>query len=315
MVYSGMDSTLLSIGTAQEALGPIGVQHAEILEEGDSLTYYTPLATEEAGDGAWAERMQQLGMRLTPKGESLHGKIRNAHLQHVRTVLPMPEAREVKSLPPTAANNPIVAFMVLTGFISFLYIFVSRRRLMWQTLKDYFFLKVRNFNVGTSSSMTMFTFSSLWLFVTSAGTLVYYLISLYSMQEGAFGTVLLPLLCYGGAVLLVVFRHLTINYLGYVFANGGSAVELYRKVFFTALFGMGVLLFPVSLLTVYGPHSLYEVNVIAGVTVLILYGILLIVQTSKMFLHSLTSLLIIVLYLCTLEFLPLLVLAKSIIAD
>lgn len=217
-------------------------------------------------------------------------------------------------IPILAAPNqsPVILVALALGMLCFLYVIISRQKLLAHMTHDFFLLKAHDtfFTEETSHSLNTFSLSCLLLFVLSTGTIIYDLIFPMLHEEPFNVNFIVPAVCYATSAAFVAFHFVSLRYLSFVFAHGLSVASLFRKVYFSALLGSSLAFFPIAIALTFGSHFLQSLAIPAALIVAVLYFFLLIYQTCKIFLHSLGATFFIVLYLCALEFLPLLVLAK-----
>ncbi len=231
--------------------------------------------------------------------------------QAAENVLP-DHLHELLPLAPSTTQSVVVLIALFIGLLCFFYVTLSRHKLLKHLARDFFMLKVRDsfFTEETSQSLNLFTLSALLLFTTSVGTLLYSLLFPRLLGDATQVYVISPAYCYAGALLFVAFHFVTLRYLSYVFAKGMEIATLFHKVYFTALLGMSLVFYPIALLLVFCHHELQAIAHDMAIAAAIAYFLLLIYQICKIFLRSWSDLFFIVLYLCILEILPLLVVAK-----
>lgn len=232
-------------------------------------------------------------------------------VQAAENVLP-DHLHELLPLAPSTAQSVVVMAALFIGLLCFLYLTLSRHKMLMHLAHDFFLLKGRDsfFTEETSRSLNTFTLSALLLFTASVGTILYAFLFPRLQGDMTQVYVITPATCYAGALLFVAFHFVTLRYLSYVFAKGMDVASLFQKVYFTALLGSSLFFYPLALLLVFCHHELQSVAHDVTITAAIAYFLLLIYQICKIFLHSWGALFFIVLYLCAIEILPLLVIAK-----
>ena len=217
------------------------------------------------------------------------------------TETPVPDhLHDIIPILATPNQSPVILVALALGLLCFLYVIISRQKLLAHMAHDFFLLKAHD----------TFSLSCLLLFVLSTGTIIYDLIFPMLHEEPFKVNFIVPAVCFATSAAFVAFHFVSLRYLSFVFAHGLSVASLFRKVYFSALLGSSLAFFPIAIALTFGSHFLQSLAIPAALIVAVLYFFLLIYQTCKIFLHSLGATFFIVLYLCALEFLPLLVLAK-----
>jgi hypothetical protein len=110
-----------------------------------------------------------------------------------------------------------------------------------------------------------------------------------------------------------LFRYIVIQYVGILFHNKESSVQyLYRDYYFKTV--IAIVLSPMLLVSAYGPLSFLMLNIAASIIIL-----LFIYQTIQSFYHGISEreygLLYFILYFCTVEIVPVLIVLKLISAQ
>lgn len=188
----------------------------------------------------------------------------------------------------------------------FLLIFsISRSRgLIPDTVKTFFQVKDRSsiFRRATISDLRF----RLFLILFSIGVLsLYSYLTFYQPQtEFSFKKYTYFLLT---TIAFFGFKSLTFDLLGYVFLDA-SSLKMGKDSYFNILSFLGIILFPFLILHIYIPFN--YINIIEVISLIIAVGffILVIIKLFQIFFHKLVASFYILLYLCTLEILPLIAL-------
>jgi len=109
--------------------------------------------------------------------------------------------------------------------------------------------------------------------------------------------------------LFIVFKLLIFELIGYVFFNRVS-IKMARDSYFNVISFCGVALFPILFLQIYLPDNLAGITNLLSLFVCISAAILIIIKLFQIFFRKILASFYILLYLCTLEILPLIILFK-----
>jgi hypothetical protein len=113
----------------------------------------------------------------------------------------------------------------------------------------------------------------------------------------------------GITVLFFCLKYIVIQVIGFVFLDP-KVLSLAKFSYFNIVSLLGVFLFPLLLLRIYAPINLHYWIDIMSIAVCALAYILITIKLFQLFLHKIVASFYILLYLCTLEFLPLFILLK-----
>lgn len=219
------------------------------------------------------------------------------HVPHGFLGIPLP------SLPQT--ENWVFSILI---FLFFIFVFsISRSSgLILETVKTFFQLKERS-SIFSKTTFNDFRFKFfLILFSIGVLSLYAYLIihgstSEFSIKEYGYFLVVTS--------LFFGIKSLLLDLLGYVFLDPKS-LKMAKTSYFNILSFLGIVLFPFLILHIYMPGSLsYLIEIISLIICLIAF-ILIIIKLFQIFLHKTLASFYILLYLCTLEFLPLIALYR-----
>lgn len=199
-------------------------------------------------------------------------------------------------------QNESWVFALLLGLFLF-FIISLHRSTGWitETLKNFFVKRSRSGTFFRSASHNLQSRLMLSLFSTAVIVLFVYT-SIF--QEGNFEfSRYLQMLATG--ILYLVLKYYLISIIGYTFLNDEFTI-LSKEAYFTIYSLLGVLLFPILVINIYLP--LGENNNFPDIIALLFTGLALITVILKVFqffYHKLLDIFYIMLYLCTLEILPL----------
>ena len=111
----------------------------------------------------------------------------------------------------------------------------------------------------------------------------------------------------GVTLLFYIFKFLSIEVLGYVFLEKQS-LKIARESYFNLLIYLGIVLFPLLIFQIYFPLWLNDYTVYISLVVCVLLFVFLIFKLFQIFFHKSIVSFYLMLYLCTLEILPLIIL-------
>jgi len=188
----------------------------------------------------------------------------------------------------------------------FLLVFALSRSsgLISENIKTFFQTKERS-SFFSNTTVKDFRFG-FFLSLFSSGVISLYAYLLFHEASTEFsvevyGLFLLVTLAY------VAFKSLLIDLVGFVFLDRNT-LKMAKDSYFNILSFLGIALFPLLILFIYLPYSWSGFTEIASLVICIIACILVIIKLFQIFLHKTVASFYILLYLCTLEFLPLIAL-------
>src|ERR1035437_2875673 len=104
-------------------------------------------------------------------------------------------------------------------------------------------------------------------------------------------------------------KSLLFDLIGYVFLTP-SSIKMAKESYFNILSILGIVLYPLLILQIYIPDNLYQIPEIMSLITCSGACILVIIKLFQIFFHKIVASFYILLYLCTLEILPLVVLFR-----
>ena len=104
-------------------------------------------------------------------------------------------------------------------------------------------------------------------------------------------------------------KSLLFDLLGYIFLTP-SSVKMAKESYFNILSILGIVLYPLLILQIYIPADLYKFTELISLIICSGACILVIIKLFQIFFHKIVASFYIMLYLCTLEILPLVVLFR-----
>jgi hypothetical protein len=213
----------------------------------------------------------------------------------------------------TIASEPIVPILLLSLFLLTVYTFIKGQKIIKETINDFFYLRLRSsIFIESLSGQTFLQNNFGLLFIGSAGLFLHIIFFDKTDLIGNFENRMLYLALFVGlALAFIVVKVLVFRFLGYVFFDK-SITSAFTRGYFTALFSLGVILFLIDTALIYAPSSFYYPLMFTGLIAITITLILIFYKTSQIFLTGIDSFFYIILYLCTLEILPALVMLKII---
>ena len=106
--------------------------------------------------------------------------------------------------------------------------------------------------------------------------------------------------------LFLLFKCMMFQLIGYVFLDH-TALKLARESYFNVLCYLSMALFPLLIFQIYFPDNLNESTGVLSLIVCVVAAILIIIKLFQIFFRKIVTTFYILLYLCTLEILPLII--------
>lgn len=215
-------------------------------------------------------------------------------------------------LPQTVASETLTPILLLIIFFLYGYVFTRGRKMMLETIKDFFYLKERS-SIFIDSSLRQNQLSFHFAFILISSGALFLHVLLY--KQSCF----LPFqdkIIYLGVFALLVMVFLGIKYfilklLSYIFFHNNNKSSIFIRGYFTIFFGLGLGLFPLSVGLIYTPSTFHPYFIIGALILCIISFLLIFYKTSQIFLNKISSFFYIILYLCTLEILPIIIVLKA----
>ena len=225
-------------------------------------------------------------------------------LDSIRTVIRLTRGF-IGTSHPSMAQTESWVFIVLTILFFLLVYAISRSgSLINETIKNFFQTKERS-SIFSKATVNDFQIR-LFIIIFALGVLSLYSYYLFHKPDTEFSLLkfsIFLLITYSFFWLKAVLFDL----LGYVFLDPGS-LKMAKESYFNILSLVGMALFPLLVVNIYGAYNINNTIDIISLTVCILGYSLVIFKLFQIFLHKIVASFYILLYLCTLEFLPLIAL-------
>ncbi|MFA5044485.1 MAG: DUF4271 domain-containing protein [Paludibacter sp.] len=224
----------------------------------------------------------------------------------IRSVVHLPRGFE-GILHPTIPQTETWIFITLL-LLFFLIVFsLSRSKGMIQEIVQTFFQVKERSSLFSKTTINDFRFRFFLILFSIAVFSLYAFLALNGSTTEAsitkYGYLLLITALFFGA------KSLIIDLLGFTFLDTNS-LKMAKETYFNILSILGIVLFPLLILQVYAAGSLSYLTEIISLIVCILGLILIVIKLFQIFFNKIATSFYILLYLCTLEFVPLYVLYK-----
>ena len=207
------------------------------------------------------------------------------------------------SLPETAGW--VFVTLVLL-FLLFVFSISRYPGIITDTSRTFFQVKERSsiFSKATSNDLRYRSYFTLF----SIGVLSFYV---YLVLNNSTTNFSLKGYCYYLLITAVFFglKSLMIDILGYVFFEPAS-IKMAKDSYFDILSILGIFLFPLLILQIYIPNNYSKIVELTSLVICTCAVILVIIKLFQIFFHKIAASFYIMLYLCTLEILPLILLYR-----
>lgn len=217
---------------------------------------------------------------------------------------------EGEAIPYVLKDDFFVSAIVLFSFLLICYVLNKGHRLIIHQIKDFFVERTRgNLFVETGSEFRY----QFFLISNTAILLGLILFTIFFRPEGTLQIIpswQLLLFCIGACFILYVVKFLVYSLINWIFFEKAKQ-ERWMEIYSLLVSLQGILLFPLACLTIYFNLSTRN-GLIVLIFVLIIAKMLLFSKGMSIFFTKIQGLLCNILYFCTLEMIPLLLLLKII---
>ncbi len=218
-----------------------------------------------------------------------------------------------KAIPETVGSNMFVPILLLAMVFSYGYVITTGRKVIFETINDFFYLKERS-SIFIESAVSQFKLNTnfVFLFICSMGLFLHTVtydtqLSISFEQKSTY-----LLFFIGLASVFLLVKWLLFRFLNFVFFGSG-ANDIFIRSYFTIMFGYALGLFPVVVFLIYAPNNFHNFSLVIALIVTIFVILLTFLKTSQIFLQNIITFFYIILYLCTLEILPIFIVLKALI--
>jgi len=196
--------------------------------------------------------------------------------------------------------------ILLLLFFLLIYSISRSTGLIAETVKSFLEVKERSsiFSKATVNDFRLrflLTMFSIGVFSLFAYLLMFHSDTTFSIKT--YGFVLVS------TSVFVGLKSLLFDLMGYVFLSPSTS-KMGKEGYFNILSLLGVSLFPFLILRIYVPTHLYDITEIISLVLCVGAAILVIIKLFQIYFHKIVASFYILLYLCTLEILPLIVLYR-----
>jgi hypothetical protein len=225
--------------------------------------------------------------------------------QHIDTVIEVIEKRFDGILHPSFPQTENWVFVVLLVlFLLLMYSIVRSHGWLLESIRTFFQVKERS-SIFSTAAVNNFQSKAL-LQIFSTGVLSLYVYLAFWTPPAAFSVVIWLKFLVVTAVFLFL-KYVSFRLLGYVFFDN-KTMKHAETAYFNILFYLGIVIFPLLILEVYTSSVIQSFIPLVVLFVSILGAILVIIKLFQIFFHKIVAIFYILLYLCTLEILPLIIL-------
>ena len=199
-----------------------------------------------------------------------------------------------------------VFLILLALFFLLVYSVSTSTGIIAETIKSFFQVKERS-SIFSKATVTDFRLRLL-LVVFSIGVFSLYIYLLIFKSENQF-----PIKTYGYLLIITAIflglKSMLIDVIGYVFLSPSNK-KMAKESYFNIVSILGVSLFPMLIFQIYIPRGYYNITEILSLGMCLGASILVIIKLFQIFFHKIVASFYILLYLCTLEILPLIILYR-----
>ena len=210
---------------------------------------------------------------------------------------------EGNAIPFMMQSQSWLALVLIIQFFVYFHAFSYFRKFWQESLKELFQTKERSsLFIDTSVKNSRQIFYLSFLATLNLALFLYLFISrhqIYSENQS-----INILLFFGVVLLFFILKFSLLRFLQYVFFDNSITVDSIRDSLFVLTSMLGVLLYVNVLFLIYSPFQYADYLFVAGFVIYILYVILTAYRLVKHFYTQIYSFFYLMLYLCTLEILP-----------
>jgi len=221
-------------------------------------------------------------------------------LDTIKSVVHLPRGFE-GILHPTIPQTEIWVFITLLLMFFLLVFSVSRSKGMILEIVQTFFQVKERSSLFSKTTINDFRFRFFLILFAIAVFSLYAFLALNGLTVEAsitkYGYLLLITALFFGA------KSLIIDLLGFVFLDTTS-LKMAKETYFNILSVLGIALFPLLILYIYTAGSLNYLTEIISLIICIIGFILIVIKLFQIFFNKIAASFYILLYLCTLEFVP-----------
>lgn len=225
----------------------------------------------------------------------------------LRTIIQIPQGFEGTPLPSVPQTENWVFILLLSLFFLFVFTLMHSLSSIAETISTFFQVKERSSIFSKATVHDARTKAMLVPF--SVG--VYSLYAYYAFYVPANGFSMLAFIkLVGVTVAYWLLKYLIIELMGYVFVDIKSR-KMARDAYFNLVFMLAIALFPLLVFHIYSPSNMHYITSLMSIGVCVVAELIVLIKLFQIFFQKIIASFYILLYLCTLEILPLLALYQA----
>ena len=222
----------------------------------------------------------------------------------INRIISIPRGYLGKSIPSHPQSEHWVFGTLIVLFILLVLSSTRSTGFFSDTLKTYFQVKDRS-SIFSKTTISDFRYR-FFIILFSIGVIGLYAYLLLYIPNTDF-TLLKYTYFLGITAAYFILKIGLLNLVGYVFTDTRNQ-KLVKDAYFDVILLLGVTLFPLLIINIYSDATLSNVTQFISLIVCTLALVLIIIKLMQIFLHKAVAIFYILLYLCTLEILPLIAL-------
>ncbi len=227
-------------------------------------------------------------------------------LQDILTLKPLQVGFEGLLNPSTPQNEPWVFIVLLFLLILFVYSFISSSGWIKESVHSIFMVKERS-SIFNKTTVRDFQ-SQFFLIIFSTGVISLLINLIFQQSFPTFSFVRFTKF-FAVTSAFILIKYLIIQISGTVFTNR-TKLKIARENYFNIFIYTGILIFPVLIFKIYSLEIPVQISDIIIFIIASLAGLALIIKLFQIFFENIVDSFYLLLYLCTLEFLPFYILFK-----
>jgi hypothetical protein len=222
-------------------------------------------------------------------------------LDTVKAIIQAPRGHLGIPHPPFPQTDVWVFGVLLFLFVLLIFSISQSSSAISETIKTIFQAKERNSLFGkTTISNFRFRF---FLIEFSVGVISLYAY-LFFLTPGTSFTILKYGYFFLATSLFFGLKSVLFSILGYVFFDFKD-LKMAKESYFNIMSLLGVALFPIIIFQIYLPYNIESISQIISLVLFVIAYVFVVIKLFQIFFHKIVASFYILLYLCTLEFLPL----------
>ena len=222
----------------------------------------------------------------------------------IKSIIAIPRGYLGKAIPSHPQTEQWVFATLIILFILLVLSSTRSTALFTDTIKTFFQVKDRS-SIFSKTTISDFRYRFFTILFSIGVISLYAYLLLYNPNTNF--TLAKYSYFIGVTSAFFIIKLFIINIIGYVFTDTRN-LKLVKESYFDVLLLLGIALFPLMIIYIYSEATLNNTTELISLIVFILSLILIIAKLFQIFLHKVVATFYIMLYLCTLEILPLIAL-------